>query len=183
MLLSAVTAMAREPQSGYRGFIDWSNDFTTYTFFMIGDNEFTWFTGASTSHGYQINRNLYVGAGLMVEHNSKFDIYTIPVFADIRTDQTWGRFTPFGDLRIGYNFSDGGGIYFSPTVGYRFNLNRKMNLNVGIGLTLRGYATDKYNFSLDEGALEDGYYKYDWAYLGKAHHIKAMLALRLGIDF
>ena len=140
--------------------------------------ETCWFTGGSTSHGFQFNPHLFVGAGLMIEKCNKFDTWTLPLFAQVRTDQTWGKFTPFGDLRLGYNCTDGGGIYLSPTVGYRFNFGRKLNLNLGVGMTLRGHTVEKYDIYLDEFAGD-----FSMTYLGKAHQTKGMFTIRVGIDF
>lgn len=178
ILLTAVSAFAGPPQRGYRGFAEWDNGITSYP--QVDDSRKTvWFTGVSTSHGYQLNPNLFVGAGLMVEKSTQFGFWTLPVFTQVRTDQKWGKFTPFGDLRIGYNCCDGGGIYFSPTVGYRFNWGRRMNLNLGIGLTLRGSSIKQYNIEYDPDDNEMAYI----SYIGKKHQTKAMFTIRVGIDF
>ena len=106
-----------------------------------------------------------------------------PLFVQVRTAQKWGQFTPFGDLRVGFNCCDGGGIYLSPTVGYRLNWGRKANLNLGIGLTLRGSTTDNYRMTFTEDFLGTGQSVLDIEYIGKSHHTKAMFTIRLGIDF
>jgi hypothetical protein len=178
--LFAICANALEPQRGYRGFIEWDNNIARYNYDVVGAQT-DYFTGLSTSHGYQFNKNLFVGAGLAFDRNVDFDEWILPVYAQVRTDQNWGGYTPFGDLRIGYNLTDGGGIYFSPTVGYRFNWGRRLNLNVGVGLTLRGYGVDKYNVNIYEIG-ENGYYG-ELTYLGRSHKVKAMFNFRIGIDF
>lgn len=172
----AVAVNAREPQRGYRGFVEWDNNITSYNFY--DGKETCWFTGVSTSHGFQFNPHLFAGAGLMIEKCTKFDTWTLPLFAQVRTDQTWGKFTPFGDLRLGYNCTDGGGIYLSPTIGYRFNFGRKLNLNFGAGMTLRGQTVEKYNIDINESASE-----VTITYMGKSHQTKGMFTIRVGIDF
>lgn len=168
---------AREPQRGYRGFLEWSNDITSQKYGETWSKTF-YFTGLSTSHGYQFNPNLFIGAGFELEREIDIDTWIAPIFAQVRTDQTWGKYTPFGDLRLGYNFTDGAGYFLSPTVGYRFNFGHKTNLNIGVGLTLRGYTADMYELSFDP---QMGYY--DATYIGTSHHTKAHFTFRVGIDF
>ncbi|MDE7153393.1 MAG: hypothetical protein K2O00_02960 [Muribaculaceae bacterium] len=178
-LLMATAVSAQNINRGYRGFLEWDNNLSNYEYGFFGEKETIWSTGLSTSHGYQFNPNIFVGAGLMIERSTKHEQWTVPVFAQFRTDQTFGEFTPFGDVRLGYNMTDGGGIYFSPTVGYRFNLGRKMNLNWGVGLTLRGYSLDRYEVKMDDITSSS----MDLIYLGKSHHTNTMFTMRLGIDF
>lgn len=175
----ALAAGANEPQCGYRGFAEWDNNITSYNYYF-GGSETVWYTGVSTSHGYQFNPHIFAGAGLMLERSTKYDQWTVPVFAQFRTDLSFGKYTPFGDIRLGYNFTDGGGIYFSPTVGYRFNFGRKLNLNLGVGMTLRGYTLDCYD--LKGYDYETGHYV-EAVYMGKSHQSKAMFNIRVGIDF
>lgn len=186
VFLAAVAMMlpaaAREPQRGYRGFVDWDNSITSYKI-DEGQRETVWFTGGSTSHGFQFNPHFFLGGGLMIEGSNKLEMATLPLFVQVRTDQKWGQFTPFGDLRVGFNCCDGGGIYLSPTVGYRLNWGRKANLNLGIGLTLRGSTTDNYRMTFTEDFLGTGQSVLDIEYIGKSHHTKAMFTIRLGIDF
>ncbi|HAP29992.1 MAG TPA: hypothetical protein DCR26_07700, partial [Porphyromonadaceae bacterium] len=46
-------ASARQPSRGYRGFLDWSNDIRTENTGLNGEKETLYYTGFSTSHGYQ----------------------------------------------------------------------------------------------------------------------------------
>lgn len=167
-------ASARQPHKGYRGFLEWSNSVTREP--GLYGNETLWFTGGSTSHGYQIDNMWFVGAGLSVEYNNNWDCWQVPLFVEGRTDFKFGMFTPFADVRLGYSLTDGGGVYFAPSVGYRFNWGRKMGVNVGVGLEVKGYKLDVYNVS-----NTNGYYELE--YLGSERHAKAELSLRVGIDF
>lgn len=142
-------------------------------------------TGFTTSHGYQFNSWLYVGGGAGCEYNLSWKDYTnngdtrliIPLFAEARLDGKWGRFTPFFSTRIGANLADHGGIYFSPTVGYRFNWGRRSAINLGIGMTLYGYRASSYEHIMHpEGGIT----------LGPIVHYQAHLvrmAFRLGFEF
>lgn len=183
-VFSASIVFGRQPQRGYRGFIEWSSSVRSEKFLewsTPGANgcyrDRLFYTGFSTSHGYQINPMFFVGAGLGMEYGEKLDNWIAPVFAQCRMDFEFGKFTPFGDLRLGYNMSDGGGVYFSPTVGHRFNWGRKMGINVGAGLTLAGYTVEQYNGWIDES----GYI--EMQYVGTKHKVRPYFSFRVGIDF
>lgn len=182
-LAAALPAAARQPQRGYRGFAEWSSSVRSEKFGSwdtegkVGTLRETLFhTGFTTSHGYQINPMFFVGAGLGMERD-KYDSWVAPVFLQGRADFEWGRLTPFADLRLGANCSQGAGIYFSPSVGYRFNWGRKTGLNLGAGLSLYGYSAHSYDLNLtDEG-------EWDYTYLGRRHGVKPCFSFRLGVDF
>lgn len=185
ILLLALTLNARQPQRGYRGFLEWNNsvrseELATWNGSGISGSyrESFFFTGASTSHGYQINRMFFVGAGIGMEYNQKWDMWLAPLFAQGRLDLQLEKFTPYVDVRLGYNLSQGGGVYFSPTVGYRFNWGRKMGVNIGIGLSLVDFKIDKYEGSLD---FDNGFYEIYYA--GTYHKAKPYFSFRVGIDF
>lgn len=100
-----------------------------------------------------------------------------PVFLQGRIDLKFGKFTPFGDLRLGANLAEGAGVYFSPTIGYRFNWGRKMGVNLGAGLSLAGYRAEHYEITVsDQNSL-------DFQYTGTHNHLRAYFSFRLGIDF
>lgn len=111
---SILTLSAKQPEKGYRGFLDWSNSICRQAVWSFSAGkpvkETQLYTGVSTSHGYQFNPNIYVGAGIGLEHNKKWDSNIVPLFLDVRTDQEFGKFTPFADLRLGFNATGGGGI-------------------------------------------------------------------------
>ncbi|MDE6588513.1 MAG: hypothetical protein K2K40_09270 [Paramuribaculum sp.] len=184
VLLVAVSAEARQPQRGYRGFFEWSSSLRSENFgypdmngnlLMYRDN--TFYTGFSTSHGYQINPLFFIGAGLGMERCGSLDNWVAPIFLEGRIDLKIGKFTPFGDLRLGANVAEGAGVYFSPTIGYRFNLGRKMGVNIGAGLTLAGYRVEHY-----EGTWT-GPDSYEIQYISTRHHVRPYFSFRVGIDF
>ena len=183
LLLFAIAAVslgafALQPQRGYRGFVDWDNSIKRVEDFS-GAYYTEYFTGVSTSHGYQFNPNFFLGAGISAQiYNKYYTEWILPAFIHIRTDQKFGVFTPFGDMRIGYSLTDGGGIYFSPMVGYRFNWGRKLGINVGLGLTVKQITYDIHDYGYDENGLlifiDTG---------KKGHHAFTYFALKVGIDF
>ena len=154
LVMTSLAVMAKQPQEGYRGFLEWSNDVRSYNTYY---GKFTdYYTGVSTSHGYQIKEWIYTGIGGVFEYCKNGPEYIFAPFLDIRSDLKFGKFTPFVDARIGYNFthqgdgliitSENGGVYFSPKVGYRFNWGRKFGINLGLGMTLIGYK-DRYSWN------------------------------------
>ena len=177
--MTVLGCYARQPQRGYRGFIDWSNDIQSYKTYFGNLTEY--YTGVSTSHGYQIVPWIYTGIGGVFEYCKKGPEYIFAPFFDVRSDLKFGDFTPFVDARIGYNFThhgDGlnitpqnGGIYFSPNIGYRFNWGRKIGINLGIGLTLIGYS-GRYNWDYTTGN-----------YLGIKNGVDTHFSFRVGFDF
>ncbi len=183
LLLSAMfPTMAKQPQKGYRGFIEWSNDVRTPTYNYYGKvTEF--YTGVSTSHGYQFNENYFLGAGLAIQKDVKWsNSWLVPVFIEARTDRKWGKFTPFGDLRIGCNLEEidtGVGIFLSPSIGYRFNWGRKVGINISLGWSYTTKKYDVYHIALDP----DGGY-WDLEYTGhKEWYSKNHFSFRIGFDF
>lgn len=85
-------------QQGYRGFVEAG---VITSFDEIGFN-------LSTSHGYQINRWLYLGGGAGFEGITYWDsgmVMAIPVFADVRAYMTGTKVKPFFDVQIGYKIS------------------------------------------------------------------------------
>ncbi len=184
IMLATVSAEARQPGKGYRGFLDWSSSVRSEKFgsITIGGatttyHDNTFYTGFSTSHGYQINPVFFVGAGLGMERCGKWDSWIAPVFLQGRADFLFGKLTPFGDLRLGYNVANGGGVYVSPTIGYRFNWGRKMGVNLGLGMSIAGYTAEVYDGKFT------GPDSYEIQYVGKKHGSRVYFTFRIGIDF
>ena len=149
VIVCSFTSLARQPEKGYRGFVDWDNMLSISFAFISGDGgESRVITGFTTSHGYQFNNWLYVGGGAGFVYNLNWKKgmvnygdphMVIPIFAEGRLDAKWGKFTPFLSVQLGANIAKHGGVYFSPMLGYRFNWGRKTAINLGIGATLVGH--------------------------------------------
>lgn len=187
MALCMIGAYARQPEKGYRGFVESSNYLDINLGFLAGDGGSSRvFTGLNTSHGYQFNSWLFVGGGIGFEYNLDWKSgynndgephLVIPLFAEGRLDAKWGRFTPFFSARLGANLADHGGIYFSPTVGYRFNWGRKTAINFGLGVSVIGMRNSYHeHIMLPEGGITLG----DLVYY-QGHEAK--FTVRLGIEF
>lgn len=139
----AVIAQAQEPTRGYRGFLDWENNVGSIEENWAG-NINSWWTGVTTTHGFQFNPHFYFGAGLGAgtykDHNKHYtgEGGWLQLFIDARTDQKFGKYTPYADIKLGvmsHGWSDDG-WYLNPSVGYRFHIIKKLNVNVGVGATL-----------------------------------------------
>ena len=183
ILISTVaTVEAKQPKRGYRGFLEWSSSIRSEVF---DEDEFThkkqreamFCAGLSTSHGYQINPVFFVGAGINLECLCNNFEFISPVFLQGRADFLFGKFTPFADLRIGYNLVPDSEIYLSPTIGYRFNWGRKMGVNIGLGLSVVDYTTDRYDY------IVTGPDSYEMYFVKKEHNVMAFFTFRVGIDF
>jgi len=162
ILLIVTTAVGREPQRGYRGFVDANVDMSfQQSSYSSGVDTYY---GLSTSHGCQLNPHYFIGAGFVWEHVRKHDdrhySAEFPYYVHFRTDWTINeRFPIYGDVRVGGVLFGDCRFYLSPTVGYRFNWGRKLNLNLGMGVTFRSY---------------------DWSDEKTLH---PQLSFRVGIDF
>ena len=178
-LMLALPGFSRQPQRGYRGFLVWASSVRQQK--ALGTPEKTntlFFTGFSTSHGYQFNEMWYLGAGIELESvcNSGVDDDLFAIFLDGRADFKFGAVTPFADVRVGYNTLETD-FYLSPTIGYRFNWGRRIGINVGVGATLRRIKTD--DFSLVESTGNKWVYHTD----GPRHKVEGMFTFRIGVDF
>ncbi len=131
----------------YRGYID-----AGYSI-GVGDYDFGRFE-INTSHGYQINPYLFIGAGTGLHFMSSYktkgmDIpldvrdskVDIPVFANIRCNFLKKKVCPFLDVKGGTYVTNSGGLYVNASAGCRFSINEKQAINLSIG-----YATEKLQF-------------------------------------
>ena len=89
----ANVAVARQPKRGYRGFFEWSSSVRSDNFCVIDihgnlsmERQGSFYTGFSTSHGYQVNPMFFIGAGLGMERCGKLDNWVAPVFIQGRID-------------------------------------------------------------------------------------------------
>lgn len=186
-VLVVTAAYGRAPQKGYRGFVESESFIFPNLGFLAGDGGGSDFwTGISTVHGYQFHPHLFVGAGMscvwMLNDNDysseKAKVKYLPLFADIRTDLRFGRFTPFSDLRMGCNLLRHGSFSGSLTVGYRFAWGRRMALNLALGVNLRGFRSEIVDSGWNE---EEGMWNRPTGRYRAGNDV--MPVLRLGIEF
>lgn len=105
-------------KEGYRGFVDigYSN--------CYDESAFT----ASTTHGWQLNRFVFLGGGAGVNTSGLF-----PVYADVKVTFLDRRWTPFVETRAGVGICDDTGGYMSTVAGARLRLNGRYALNLMAG--------------------------------------------------
>lgn len=108
-------------EKGYRGFF--------FGEFMAGD---LFQMGVSTTHGYQINKKIFVGGGCGMRICDD-DCNRFPLFGTVRLDTKDGKRSPFIEGRIGYEIikEHDGGAYGSINGGFRC---RSFNLSMGFDL-------------------------------------------------
>lgn len=187
ILLTAICGFGRQPERGYRGFAEWTNRLNHDSDGYHSKTSYN--PGVATSHGYQFNSWLFAGAGIDFSlcdfgfwdshnYNLSSSSNLLAIFIQGRTDLQFGKFTPFADVRFGWNATSTGTIYFSPSIGYRFNWGRKVGINVGVGYTLDAYRYDEYK-------VVDTIYGYQTVILTgeKINYNKSSFTFRVGIDF
>lgn len=122
-----------------------------------------------TTHGIDINRYLFVGAGAGVEvstYNSVYFGMVVPIYADMRMKLS-GKISPYFDLRIGDMIGAGDtghALYIHPSVGYRFDIGKDKGIYIGVGY---------------EGVLLPAHIDADSFFKGN----EESLSLRIGFDF
>lgn len=156
----------RYVQPGYRGFVDLGYTLGTGE---LGVDRIEF----STSHGYQINPYIFVGAGAGFNYfcSDGADAFGIPVFAHVRSEFLKNAVSPFFDFKIGYSFLDTDGLYFSPAVGCHFQVSNTIGLNVSIGYTFQNIS---YEYSYENS------YEYYW---DSGSENCGGISFKFGVDF
>lgn len=112
---------------GYMGFVE---DMTSYDV----DNE-QYSIGFATTHGYQFNPHIFVGAGIGVDYNYDKEKYYVPVYGNFRWNIITRRATPFIELRSGYGFGDIEGVYESAAIGCDVAITERFGIYAALGYT------------------------------------------------
>ncbi len=191
MAIFPAKIFGEEIRKGYRGFVDATFNATSYkvaSHYYFSQTDGLVITGVdrqgfvsagiATSHGYQFNPHLFVGLGLSAEYSQIYNAVMLGSFIHLRTDQTFGRFTPYAELRTGLKTDSDGAFFLTPELGYRFNFGHKTNLNVGIGLSLQ-YRPDR--TSVTSYGNNGDYFRY--LVVEKPPVFKPYFDFKVGIDF
>lgn len=142
---------------GYRGFVDGG----LYAGGCKSNGETASYTriGFSTTHGGQINRHIFVGAGLGIQFQAGDDLVEafntlMPIYAAFRADFSDGKVSPFASARVGgfaglssEDYESLGGSYLNVNFGVRL---RRLNLSVGYENMLANYSIDDPGFGDSE---------------------------------
>lgn len=128
-----------------RGFLALVDAGAAYAF---SDSRGSWLYTASATAGYQLNRLLFVGAGLepsLLTHSRKShfvktkddkDVFLMPVYAMVRFENMYKPVSPFGEVRVGGNFvGECKGLYARLGIGCRIH-----KFSVSANYSLQGAA-------------------------------------------
>lgn len=182
ILAGAFSTQARQPEPGYRGFVDWHGEVSANVIdaVLFGGGDGTFYTGATTTHGYQLKPWLYVGGGAGFIMWPKYSqLYAVPVYADCRIDLGKRLFSPYFDVKLGGNTVRGGGVYFSATVGLSVKVWKEYGVNFGLGYTMTGLKQYYDYVAYDDYTLNG----YQWVNSSLGHYYDGTISLRLGLEF
>lgn len=139
VLLTTLSSFAQEQSKGYRGFADLGYGIG------VGDYEFGRFS-IETSHGYQFNHYIFLGAGVGFQFSSKYETpgmeyaldkrdskVDIPLFANVHINILKKKFSPFIDLKGGAYVNNGGGAYINAAAGLRIATTARQAVNITVG--------------------------------------------------
>ena len=97
-------------------------------------------TDIYTTHGFQFNPYLYVGAGAGIRLG---DSYTaIPIYADVNYTMLKKKVSPFIDAKIGYSLLDASGFYMNPGIGVSWNFYKGLSVFLKVGYTYNANPCD-----------------------------------------
>lgn len=121
------------PAEGYVGFA--GIDISAPSFFGEGGG---FSTGITTSHGWMLRSNLFLGAGAGYLHDFHNDQFVVPIFGDARIyfpSKYMRRIFPHIGARLGGVVASegGGGLYAQLACGFRVPFSNQVALNVEVG--------------------------------------------------
>lgn len=182
VVMVSVAASAQEQDKGYRGFADLGYGIG------VGDYEFGRFS-IETSHGYQFNHYIFLGAGLAFQFSEDYatpdmdipldtrkKMMDIPVFANFRANFLKKKFSPFIDFKIGYYVNNGGAEYINLSGGLRIATSARQAVNISIG-----YGTQKLEFEVFKCFTNPGH---SMAYSRSPRKLNTeVVAIKIGYEF
>lgn len=136
-LLSYMERMQQSPwrPRGYRGFAELGAAFAlNYPDVMYQ---------VSTSHGFQADPNIYMGAGFNLTYDATNEWFFVPLFANLRFSFSKGQFTPFVDVRAGYSPFATKGAYAALSIGAHYSLSSTLGLNLSVGYDMQKFEDQK----------------------------------------
>lgn len=145
---------------GYRAFIDYGS------WVNIKDTRVL-ATAFSTTHGYQFNRHLFLGAGIGIENISVADReYTIlqnginlPAFVAAKAYILRTRIAPYIDLRGGYTVLGIKGWNAAAAAGVDFCITPRLGLYANVGYSLMQLKDPEYRDSENNEFLHNAFLK------------------------
>lgn len=116
---------------GYQGYVDIGCSVGLVNW--SGCNAFS----LSTSHGYQFNPYLFIGAGIGIDYYRELETTMLPIFADLKVNFIKNDITPFFRARLGYSLIDGTGVYFNPTIGVDISPDKDWGFLISLGYNMQ----------------------------------------------
>ena len=182
---SITSVDAQVIETGYHGFIEGA-----YSIEVNGATLAMNWPEINTIHGYQATPNLFVGAGLgfhfmpelkegMIDGVPAWKIDSkmeIPLFADFRWTILNKGVTPFVDLRLGHNLSNGSGLYGAIGAGCRYALKSKHAIYALASYTIHKLVYDQSYMVSGRG------YSYTWKYRDFEEYLHA-ISIKVGFEF
>jgi len=174
--------MAQNTSSNcYRGFVD-----AGYTI-GIGDYQFGRFE-LNTSHGYQFNPYVFLGAGVGLHFMQKYETKNmeialdtrdskvdVPVFGNLHFNFSKAKVAPFVDGKVGYYVTNNGDLYYNISAGCRIAINSKQAVNVSVGYTSQKLEFETFNSFTS---------RYDMDYTRSSRKLTAEgVTIKLGFEF
>lgn len=190
----------------YRGFAEFNGGLSLYNEYEYGGGSGGYFS-FSTTHGVQLNRHLYVGAGVDVSIDTWADEYPlgVSVFGNIRYDfDIVKKWSPYISVKAGYRVKSAeaycsyeyvdpvcyeGDYYYDSGAGYVGYAPFFINPSIGIRLKLSSkcglnFGVGYIPLSLGKKALSHNWYGMDSEGEIKAlDKAKGAFTLNFGVDF
>lgn len=183
-LIDSSDLYAYEKNYRYRGFVSGS--------LVFGSGEYPIYReGVNTIHGIQLPHDIFagIGIGLFLWNDDIYDYinssyiysekYSMPIFADVRGElhNFKGRvFSPYIDIKLGYNFLKMQGVFFSPEIGMHWYFGHKLvGLGFGLGYHLQSASIFKARSRYENSAYNIVYYS--------AREILSGISLSIAWDF
>lgn len=186
LMFLPLATQAQGLKKGYHGFAD-----AGYCLYLSQLDPATF--EVTTSHGYQFNPYIFLGAGTgfnftgkakhgnisgnpYLKRDAKVDI---PIFFNARANFTQTKFSPFVDARIGSYVNNDGGIYANVAIGGRYAIGDNIGLSLSIGYEVRKVTIQQLNI----GSISK-YYSYpSFYYTDRTDESLDGLVFKLGVDF
>lgn len=187
LLFACTASLAQAIEKGYHGLVEAGY---SLVYFGSSSTKVNW-GEINTVHGYQATPNLFVGAGVGFHfvpevkdgdiggkpHWKRDGSMEIPLFADFRWTILNKRVTPFIDLRLGHDLTNGSGMYQCLNIGCRFALKNNYAINAMIAL-------DSHKLKFQQlYSVKTGKYDYEWNYRDVTDESQQGLVLRVGFEF
>lgn len=186
-MIMPITSTAQFLQKGYHGIVD-----VGYCHYISQIDPST--IELTTSHGYQFNQHIFLGAGIGFDftgeskwgdisgkpYNKRAAKVDIPLFFNARANLTKTKLSPFVDARVGAYINNDGNIYANFALGGRYAINDKMGLSLSIGYELRKVTVEQLNMLTGN---KYNNYRADYYYTDRPNQSVDGFVFKAGMDF